>query len=76
MSISSIAASGAAGIAQQLQAQAQTHVQTQAQAQVQAGPTQQTGKPHHHHGGVAPASGSGTAQPSVFTAPSILDTLA
>ena len=69
MSISSIASSGAASIAQQLQAQAQT--------QAQASPTQQTGKPHHHHGGAAaPAQSTGTAQPSVFTASSILDTLA
>ena len=69
MSISSIAASGATSIAQQLQAQAQT--------QAQASPTQQTGKPHHHHGAAAPPpQTTGTAQPSVFTASSILDTLA
>ena len=69
MSISSIATTGAASITQQLQAQAQ--------AQTQASPTQQAGKPHHHHGGgAAPAQSSSTAQPSVFTASSILDTLA
>ncbi len=69
MSISSIASSGAASITQQLQAQAQT--------QAQASPTQQAGKPHHHHGGgAAPAQTTNTAQPSVFTASSILDTLA
>ncbi len=73
MSISSIATTGAASITQQLQAQAQA----QAQAQTQASPTQQAGKPHHHHGGgAAPAQSSSTAQPSVFTASSILDTLA
>ncbi len=73
MSISSIAASGAASIAQQLQAQAQAQAQTQAQT----GPIQQAGKPHHHHGGgAAPTQSTGTAQPSVFTASSILDTLA
>ncbi len=72
MSISSIAASGAASITQQLQAQAQT------QAQAQASPTQPTGKPHHHHagGGAAPTQSTGTAAPSVFTSSSILDTLA
>ncbi len=68
MSISSIASSGAASITQQLQAQAQT--------QAQASPTQQAGKPHHHHGGGAPAQSTDTAQPSVFNASSILDTLA
>ncbi len=71
MSIPSIAASGAASITQQLQAQAQ------ARAQTQAGTTGQAGRPHHHHAGdAAPVQDTGTAQPSVFTAASILDTLA